>query len=112
MIMNHTTMVMAVAIGAVAVTLALGGIDLVSIEAYALGLNANSGTPITQGSDGGPGGMAMPNMNGAGPTGGQSQGPMSLMGPGAGSLGHAGGGPMGMISGLLNNLPLSSGRTK
>jgi hypothetical protein len=113
MIMNHTTIALTAVIGAVAAILVIGLIDLVSVEAYALGLNTNSGTPITQGSDGGPMGMVMPNMNAAGPTGGQqSQGPMSLMGPGAGSLGHAGGGPMGMISGLLNNLPLSSGSTK
>jgi hypothetical protein len=111
MIMNHTTIVMAVAIGAVAATLVMGVIDLVSIEAYALGLNANSGTPTTQGSGGGPMGMLMPNMNGAGPAGGQSQGPMSLMGLGAGPM-RADNGPMGMITGLLNNLPLSSGGTK
>ena len=111
MIMNHTTIALTAVIGAVAAILVIGLIDLVSVEAYALGLNTNSGTPITQGSDGGPMGMVMPNMNSAGPTGGQSQGPMSLMGPGAGSLGHAGG-PMGMISGLLNNLPLPSSNTK
>ena len=50
-----------------------------------------------------------PNPNaGTGPvsnTGGPSQGPMSLMGSGAGpvSSGGGGNGPVGMISGLLNN---------
>jgi len=56
-----------------------------------------------------------PNMNtvtsNGNPGSGSSQGPMSLMGPGAGHVGDGGGGgggngPMSMINGLLNNLPL------
>jgi hypothetical protein len=39
---------------------------------------------------------------------------MSLRDPGAGPLSHVGvgNGPMGIISGLLNNLPLSKGNSK
>lgn len=108
--MNHTTIAMATVAAAIAATLIIGAIDLVPTEANALGLNTNSGTPITQGSDGASMGTLMPNMN----EGGQSQGPMSLRDTGAGPLSHVGGGngPMGIISGLLNNLPLSKGNNK
>lgn len=108
--MNHTTIAMATVAAAIAATLIIGAIDLVPMEVNALGLNTNSGTPITQGSDGASTGTLMPNMN----EGGQSQGPMSLRDPGAGPLSHVGvgNGPMEMISGVLNNLPLSKGNNK
>ena len=109
--MNHRTIAMATCCCEPSLaTLLIGAIDLVPIEANALGFNTNSGTPITLGPDGASMGTLMPNMN----KDGQSQGPMSSMDPGAGPVSHVGGGndPMGRISGLLNILPLSRGNNK
>jgi hypothetical protein len=129
MSMNHIIMMMAAAV--VATALITGAINPAPIQVHAMNsktLQLPGMTPTQQGS-GGPNSNAgasqqqvlgllglgsNPNSNvGTGPgsnTGGPSQGPMSLMGSGAGpvSSGGGGNGPMGMVSGLLNNLPLAS----
>lgn len=97
--------------------------ELLGLVGFGGGSNGNTGQPGAAAAGpvsntGVPMGMMMgPNMNtvtsNGNPGSGSSQGPMSLMGPGAGHVGDGGGGgggggngPMSMISGLLNNLPL------